>query len=77
MWLSLERCDFEVSKDLSASVIPDLAIRQGTTLPVPILFEFGSGTSLGWKEWVDTKLSDMGFMGALQQAGMLKTIVSS
>ena len=26
---------------------------------------FGLGTALGWKEWVDRKLSDMGFMGLL------------
>ena len=44
---------------------------------MPILFEFGSGTSLGWKEWVDKELSDTGFMGGLQQAGVLKAIVSS
>ena len=29
---------------------------------MPILFEFGSGTLLGWKEWVDEELADMGFM---------------
>ena len=45
-----------------ASSIPDLDICQGTSLPVPILFEFGSGTLLGWKEWVDEELADMGFM---------------
>ena len=57
--------------------ILDLAIRQGDVLLMPILFEFGSGTSLGWKEWVDKELSDTGFMGGLQQAGVLKAIVSS
>ena len=60
-----------------ASSILDLAIRQGDVLLMPILFEFGSGTSLGWKEWVDKELSDTGFMGGLQQAGVLKAIVSS
>ena len=60
-----------------ASTIPDLDICQGTSLPVPILFEFGSSTSLGCKEWVDTELYDIGFMAALQQASMLKAIVSS
>ena len=45
--------------------ILDLAIRQGDVLLMPILFEFGSGTSLGWKEWVDKELSDTGFMGDL------------
>ena len=44
---------------------------------MPILFEFRSGISLGWKEWVDTELYDMGFMAALQQASVLKAIVSS
>ena len=44
---------------------------------MPILFKFGSGTSLGWKEWVDDELSDKGFMAVLQRAGVLKAIVSS
>ena len=44
---------------------------------MPIHFEFGSGTTLGWKEWVDREFSDMGFMGLLQQAGILKVIISS
>ena len=57
--------------------IPDLVIRQGILLPVPIHFEFGSSTALGWREWVDNELSDTGFMGLLQQAGVLKAIVSS
>ena len=43
--------------------IPNLVIRQGSSLPVPIHFEFGSGMALGWKEWVDRELSDTGFMG--------------
>ena len=60
-----------------ASSIPDLVIRQGTLLPMPIHFEFGSGMALGWKEWVNGELSDTGFMGLLQQAGVLKSIVMS
>ena len=44
---------------------------------MPILFEFGSSTSLGLKEWVDEKLANTGFMAALQQVSMLKTIVLS
>ena len=44
---------------------------------MPIHFEFGSGTTLDWKEWVDNKLSDTDFMGLLQQAGVLKAIISS
>ena len=60
-----------------ASSIPDLDIRQGTSLLVPILFEFRSGTSLGCKEWVDKELSDTGFMATLQQASVLKAIISS
>ena len=44
---------------------------------MPILFEFGLGTALGWKEWVDNELSDKGFMEVLQWAGVLKAIVSS
>ena len=60
-----------------ASSIPDLVICQGTLLPMPILFEFGLGIALGWKEWVDRELSDTGIMGLLQRAGVLKAIVSS
>ena len=42
-----------------------------------IHFEFGSGIALGWKEWVDSELSDTGFMGLLQRAGVLKAVVLS
>ena len=44
---------------------------------MPIHFEFGSGTALDWKEWVDRELFDMDFMGLLQRVGVLKVIVSS
>ena len=54
-----------------------LVICQGTLLPVPSLFEFGSGTALGWKEWVDKELSDTGFIGLLQLTGVLKAIALS
>ena len=77
MWLSIFRRDTKVSWALLASSIPNLDIHQGTSLPVPILFEFRSGTSLGWKEWVDGKLSNTGFMAALKKASVLKAIVSS
>ena len=60
-----------------ASSIPDLIIRQGTSLPVPIHFEFGSSTMLGSREWVDKELSNTSFIGLLQRAGVLKAIVSS
>ena len=43
---------------------------------MPIHFEFGSDTASGWREWVDSELSDTGFMGLLQRAGVLKAIVS-
>ena len=49
VWLSICCHDMEVSFAPLASSILDLDIRQGTSLPVPILFEFGSGTTLGWK----------------------------
>ena len=65
VWLSICRHDTEVSWAPLASTIPDLDIRQRTSLPMPILFEFGLGTSLGWKEWVDKELSNAGFMVAL------------
>ena len=44
---------------------------------MPIHFEFGSGAASGWREWVDNELSYAGFMGLLQQAGVLKAIISS
>ena len=44
---------------------------------MPILFDFGSGVSFDWKEWVDEEFSDTNFMAALQQASVLKAIVSS
>ena len=77
VWLTLCRRNTDISWAPLASSIPDLVIRQGTSLPVPIHFEFGSGTTLDWKEWVDNKLSDTGFMGLLQRAGVLKAIISS
>ena len=60
-----------------ASLILDLSICQGTSLPVTLHFEFGFGTASGWKEWVDSELSDTGFMSLLQRAGALKAVVSS
>lgn len=75
--LSFGLRDSKVSWAPLASFIPNLDILQGTALLVPILFEFRSSTSLGWKKWVDTKLSDMGFMKALQQVSVSKAIVSS
>ena len=44
---------------------------------MPIHFEFGLRTTLGWREWVDSELSNTGFMGLLQWAGILKAIISS
>ena len=60
-----------------SSSISNLVIRQGISLSVPIHFEFGLGIALGWKEWVDSELSDTGFMGLLQRAGVLKAIILS
>ena len=60
-----------------SSSISDLVICQGISLLVPIHFEFGLGTAQGWKEWVDSELSDTGFMGLLQRAGVLKAIILS
>ena len=77
VWLALCRRNTNVSWAPLASSIPNLIIRQGTSLPLHIHFEFGSSTALGWKEWVDRKLSKTGFIGLLQQAGVLKDIVSS
>ena len=75
VWLALCHRNIDVSWALLATSIPDLVIRQGISLPVPIHFEFGSGIALGWKEWVDRELSDAGFMGLLQQAVVLKAII--
>ena len=55
----------EVSWAPLASSILDLDTCQGTSLPMPILFKFGSGTSLGWKECVDEELADIVFMATL------------
>ena len=65
VWLALCRHNTNVSWASLASSIPDLVICQGTSLLVPILFEFESGTALGWKEWVDKELSDTGFIELL------------
>ena len=75
VWLSIYCRDMEVSWAPLASSIPDLNICLGTSLHVPILFEFGLGTFWSWKEWVDKELSNTGFMAALQQASVLKIIV--
>ena len=50
VWLALCRRNPDVSWAPLASSVPDLVIRQGISLPVPIHFEFGSGTALGWRE---------------------------
>ena len=77
VWLTLCRRNLNVSWALVSSFISDLVILQGISLAVPIHFEFGSDTALGWKEWIDSKLSDTGFMGLLQRAGVLKVVVLS
>ena len=77
MWLSIYCHKMEVSWAPLASLISNLDICQGTSLPMPILFKFGSSTSLGWKEWIDEELSYTGFKAAFQQIGVLKAIVSS
>ena len=77
VWLAFCHCNTDISWASLASLILDLVIRQGTSLPVPILFEFGSGTALGWKEWVDNELFEKGFMESLHRASVLKAIVSS
>ena len=44
---------------------------------MPIHFEFGSGTAMSLREWMDNELSDTGFIRLLQRAGDLKAIISS
>ena len=77
VWLTLYQQNLNTSWAPVSSSIYDLVIRQAISLPVPIHFEFGSGTAQGWKEWVDSELSDTGFMGLLQRAGVLKAIILS
>ena len=77
VWLALCRRNLNTSWTPVSSSIYDLVIHQGISLPMPIHFEFWSGTAQGWKEWVDSELSDTGFMGLLQRAGVLKAIVLS
>ena len=43
--ITFVRRDLDVSWAPLASSIPDLSIRQGVSLPVPLHFEFGFGTS--------------------------------
>ena len=50
VWLALYRRNLNTSWAPVSSSIYDLVIRQGISLPVPIHFEFGSGTAQGWKE---------------------------
>ena len=47
VWLALCQQNTNVSWAPLASSIPNLVIHQGTSLPVPIHFEFGSNTALG------------------------------
>ena len=77
VWLALCRHNTKASWAPLAFSIPDLVIRQGTSLPVSIHFKFGLGMALGWKEWVNRELSNSGFMGLLQRAGVLKAVVMS
>ena len=66
VWLALCQQNPDVSWAPLASSIPNLVIRQGILLPMPIHFEFGLGTALDWREWVDNELSDMSFIRLLQ-----------
>ena len=47
VWLAFCQRNTDISWAPLASSILDLVIRQGTSLPVPIHFKFGSGTALG------------------------------
>ena len=77
VWLALGQRNPNISWAPLASSIPNLAICHGISLPVPIHFEFGSSATSGCRKWVDNELSYTGFMGLLQQAGVLKAIISS
>ena len=65
VWLALCRQNTDISWASLAFSIPYLIIRQGISLLVPIHFNFGSDTALGWREWVDNELFDIGFLGLL------------
>ena len=62
VWLSFYQQNMDISWAPLAFLIPNIIIRQGTSLLVPVHFEFGSGTALGWREWVDSELSDTSFL---------------
>ena len=47
VWLTLCRRNINASWAPMSSSISDLVIRQGISIPVPIHFEFGSGTAQG------------------------------
>lgn len=53
VWLFLGRKNTGLSWVPLSSAIPDITIYHGDSLLVPIHFEFRSGTSKGWNEWVD------------------------
>ena len=77
VWLALCQRNLNTSWAPVSSSIYDLVIRQGISLPVPIHFEFGLGITQGWKELVNSELSDTGFVGLLQRVGVPKAIVLS
>ena len=51
VWLALCWQNLNTSWALMSSSVCNLVIHQGISLPVPIHFEFVSGTTHGWKKW--------------------------
>ena len=53
----------------------DLQIKRGSREAVLIFLDFVVGKIIGWAEWVEKELSDADFVGCLERAGILKSVV--
>ena len=53
----------------------DLQIKRGSQQAVLIFLDFVVGKIIGWAEWVEKELSDADFVGFLECAGVLKSVV--
>ena len=53
----------------------DLQIKRGSRQAVLIFLDFVVGKIIGWVEWVEKELSDADFVGFLERAGILKSVV--
>lgn len=53
----------------------DLQIKRGSQQAVLIFLDFVVGKIIGWAEWVEKELNDVDFVGFLERAGVLKSVV--